>query len=206
MKLKNQEEITEGDFNTAKVLNIFFSKISSNLNIMEYSKCELLANNISDPVLKWVVKYRNHYSILAIGEVCNKYARLPFFFEDKQRRNSAVNLKLEICKAYEDNDIPKKITYIFANGFLSSFHDSVEKPNFPSSLKIVNTTPVARITTDLLAFFQVCLKYLSDVFFVSSAILYLDCFQNISMVFRTQCRLLAMLENCPTLRKNEVFH
>ena len=52
MTLKNQEEITEGDFNTAKVLNIFFSKISSNLNIMEYSKCELLANNISDPVLK----------------------------------------------------------------------------------------------------------------------------------------------------------
>ena len=52
MKLKNQEEITEGDFNTAKVFNIFFSKISSNLNIMEYSKCELLANNISDPVLK----------------------------------------------------------------------------------------------------------------------------------------------------------
>ena len=45
-----------GDNNTAEVLNTFFSKIVSNLNITEYSNCEPLANNISDPVLKCYVK------------------------------------------------------------------------------------------------------------------------------------------------------
>ena len=68
-----------GDYNTANVLNTFFSNIVSNLNIAEYSNCEPLANNISDPVLKCVVKYRNHPSILAVGEVCNKHPRhFPF--------------------------------------------------------------------------------------------------------------------------------
>ena len=69
-----------GDYNTAKVLNTFFSNIVCNLNIAECPNCEPLANNISDPVLKCVVKYRNHPRILAIGKVCNKHPRLSFTF------------------------------------------------------------------------------------------------------------------------------
>ena len=49
-----------GDYNTAKVWNTFFSNTVSGLNIPEYSNCEPLANNISDPVLKYVGKYRNY--------------------------------------------------------------------------------------------------------------------------------------------------
>ena len=60
MTLIDNEEIIMDDCNTAKVLNTFFSNIVSNPNIAEYSNCEPLANNISDPVLKFVVKYRNH--------------------------------------------------------------------------------------------------------------------------------------------------
>ena len=56
-----------GDDNTAEVLNTFFSNIVSNLKIEGYSNCDPLANNIRDPVLKCIVKYRNHPSILAIG-------------------------------------------------------------------------------------------------------------------------------------------
>ena len=40
MTLIEKEEITAGDFNTAKVLNTFFYNIVSNLNIEEYSNCE----------------------------------------------------------------------------------------------------------------------------------------------------------------------
>ena len=61
-----------------------------------------------------------------------------------------MNLKLETCKACQDTDTPKKIIEknadIFSNVFLSSFDVSVKKPNFPSSLKIANITPVARKT------------------------------------------------------------
>ena len=84
MTLTDEEEIVVGDYNTAKVLNTFFSDIVSNLNIAEYSNCEPLANNISDPVLKCVVKYSNHPSIFAKGEISSKHPRLPFvLFEDK---------------------------------------------------------------------------------------------------------------------------
>ena len=55
--LIDKEEIIMGDYSTAKVLNIFFSNIVSNLNIAEYANCEPLANNISDTVLRCVVKY-----------------------------------------------------------------------------------------------------------------------------------------------------
>ena len=78
--LIEKEETIMGCDNTAEVLNIFFSNIVRNLNIEVYSNCEPLANNIRDPVLKYIVKYSNHLSILAIGEVYNKNQRLPFSF------------------------------------------------------------------------------------------------------------------------------
>ena len=86
--LIEKEEIIMGDDNTAKVLNTFFSNIVSNLKIQGYSSCDPLANNIRDPVLKCIVKYRNRPSILAIGEVYDKNRRLPFSFSKiKKTRN-----------------------------------------------------------------------------------------------------------------------
>ena len=80
--LIDKEEIIIGDNNTAEVLNTFFSSIVSNLKIDGYSNSDPLANNIRDPVLKCIVKYRNHSSILAIGELYNKNRELPFFFKN----------------------------------------------------------------------------------------------------------------------------
>ena len=47
MTLIDNEEVIMDDCNTAKVLNTFFLNIVINLNIVEYSNCEPLANNIS---------------------------------------------------------------------------------------------------------------------------------------------------------------
>ena len=71
MTLIEKEEIIMGDDNTVEVLNNFFSNIVNNLKIEGYSNCDPLANNIKDPVLKCIVKYRNHPSMLAIAEVYN---------------------------------------------------------------------------------------------------------------------------------------
>ena len=110
MTLIDNEEIIMGDYNTAKVLNTFFSNIVSNLNIAGYSNCEHLANNISDPILKCVVKYRNHPSILAIGEVCDKHPRRPFSFSKINREEILGEiLKLETSKASQDTDISKNL-------------------------------------------------------------------------------------------------
>ena len=136
-----------GDYNAAKVLNTFFSDIVSNLNIAEYSNCEPLANNISDPVLKCLVKYRNHPIILAIGEVCKKHPRLQFSFSKINREKILSEiLKLETSKACEFTDISTKIfkdnADIFADIILASVNDSVETSDLPSSLKKANKTPV----------------------------------------------------------------
>ena len=136
-----------GDSNTAEVLNTFFSNIVSNLKIEGYSNCDPLANNTRDPVLKCIVKYRNHPSILAIGEVYNKKGRLPLSFSKTQRDKILSDiLKLETSKACQDTDIPTKIVKenadIFANVLVSNFNDSFEKSNFPSILKNATITPV----------------------------------------------------------------
>ena len=53
---------------------------------------------------------------------------------------------METSKACNDTDIPTEIIKvnadIFADILLANFNDSVEKSNFPSSLKNANTTPV----------------------------------------------------------------
>ena len=136
MALIDNEEIIMDDCNITKVLNTFISNIVGNLNITEYSNCEPLANNISDPILKCVVKYRNHPIILTIGEVCNKHARLPFSFSVINRGEILGEiLKLETSKACQDTDIPTKIIKENADILLANFNDSVEKSYFPPSLK-----------------------------------------------------------------------
>ena len=145
--LIDKEEIIIGDNNTAEVLNTFFSSIVSNLKIDGYSNSDPLANNIRDPVLKYIVKYRNHPSILAIGELYNENRELPFSFSKIHRDEVLSNiLKLETSKACQDTDIPTKIVKenadIFANVLVSSFNDSIEKSNFPSILKNASITPV----------------------------------------------------------------
>ena len=112
-----------------------------------YSNCDPLANNIRDPVLKCIVKYRNHPSILAIGEVYNKNRRLPFSFSKLQRDEILSDiLKLETSKACQATDIHTKIVKenadIFTNILVSNFNDSIEKSNFPSILKNATITPV----------------------------------------------------------------
>ena len=77
--LIEEDEIIESDINTARILNTSFSNIVSNLKIAEYANCDPISDNINDPVIKSTVKYRNHSSILKIGEVCNRKQCYLFF-------------------------------------------------------------------------------------------------------------------------------
>ena len=110
MRLTDKEEIILGDYKTAKVLNIFFSNIASNLNILEYSNNKHLAHNTTHPVLKCVLKYRNHSSILGIGKLYNKHPRLPFSFSKINREEILRKiLNLRTSKAFHHTDIKTKI-------------------------------------------------------------------------------------------------
>ena len=70
--------VTEPD--PANVLNIFFSNAVANLKIPVYADYDPIANSINDPILKVIVRYRNHPSILIIGEVCKKSHKFSFSF------------------------------------------------------------------------------------------------------------------------------
>ena len=70
--LIEENEIVSNDERTAQVLNAFFSNIVGILNIPEYVINDLISDNVSDPIIKQIVKYRKHLSILTIGEVCNE--------------------------------------------------------------------------------------------------------------------------------------
>ena len=72
------DEIIIEDGENAEILNTFFSNAVENLKIPEYQEIDPFANNISHPIFKTILKYRNHPSIAAIKNL-NKGSRFEFF-------------------------------------------------------------------------------------------------------------------------------
>ena len=79
--LIEESEIVSSDEDTAQVLNTFFSNIVGSLHIPEYVTNDPISD-ISDPIIKLVVKYRKHPSILAIGEMCKEQKHAAFSFSE----------------------------------------------------------------------------------------------------------------------------
>ena len=89
------------DDETARVLNTFFSNIVSDLNIPDHNSFDPLTKKIQEPVLKVIVKYRNHPSILTIGQVCKKNPQFSSRCVDKDKILKEI-LNLDASKAYQD--------------------------------------------------------------------------------------------------------
>ena len=65
------ETITTQDEQNEDLLNIFFSNAVKNLKIPRFSNTNPLAESLSDPMLKAILKYKNHPSIVAIRNANN---------------------------------------------------------------------------------------------------------------------------------------
>ena len=61
------------DEQNAELLNIFFSNAVKNLKIPKFSNINPLAEKLSDPTLKAILKYKNHPSIVAIRNANNSH-------------------------------------------------------------------------------------------------------------------------------------
>ena len=102
---------------------------------------------MADPIIKLILKYRDHPNILAIGEVCKEKYDSLFLFTgiDKEEILKEI-LNLDASKACQDTDVPTKILKenadIFADFLHASFNEFVKKSEFPSVLKQANITPV----------------------------------------------------------------
>ena len=61
--LIKKDKIIKTDTKAGNILNTFFSTIISKLNISEYPVSDPISNDINDPVLKSILKYKYHHSI-----------------------------------------------------------------------------------------------------------------------------------------------
>ena len=142
--VENDTILTE-DKKVAKELNDFFSTIVMNLGISRPNDFDPLSENIRDKTIQAIVKYRDHPSIVAIRNKCN---RTPYFiFPNISAEEITKEIrKLDPSKASHDNDIPTKIIKENADIFLEficmSVNHSIDNNIFPSTLKLANITPV----------------------------------------------------------------
>ena len=143
--LIEKDKIIKTDTKTDNVLNTFFSTIISNLNIPEYPVSDSISNDINDPVLKSILKYKDHPSIKAIEKI-SKLSNL-FKFSNAEKReilNEIVNL--DALKSCQDTDVPTKIikenAAIFADFIHPAINASINKNEFPSFLKLADVMPV----------------------------------------------------------------
>ena len=101
---------------------------------------------MADPVIKSILKYRDHPSVLAIGEVCKEKYDNPFLFTGISKEILKEIVNLNTSKACQDTDVPTKILKenadIFAYFLHTNFNEFVKKSKFPSALKQANITPV----------------------------------------------------------------
>ena len=144
INISEKGKILKTESETAESLNSFFSNIVKNLNISRYSEFDPVTENIADPTLKAIFKYKEHPSILAIQSHCEKetfrFAKVNI--EDIKKGI----LKLGKNKASQHSDIPIKIIKenmdIFAGFLCTNINSSFKSSSFPSCLKMANVTPL----------------------------------------------------------------
>ena len=72
------------------MLNNFFSNIIKNLEIPQYNQVDPICQNIKDSVIKAIIKYRNHLSIIAFKERCTNSKFSFSFIEKNQHFNPLI--------------------------------------------------------------------------------------------------------------------
>ena len=141
--LVENEEVVDSDEKASEMFNTFFTNIVPNLNITKFDACDPLAENIDDPIISAIVKYKNHPSVVAIQQKLNSTS---FSFQYIQKEEIEKEIKsLNPSKASQETDIPTKIMKenydIFAEFLKNSFNNSVVTCKFPSEMKQANVTP-----------------------------------------------------------------
>ena len=98
---------------------------------------------VTDPVLKTILKYKNHPSITAIKEK-SKNSKFTFHEVDSEKNKKEIK-RLNKNKASQKNDIPITIIHenadIFSDFLAESLKGIIKTYNFPNCLKLADITP-----------------------------------------------------------------
>ena len=123
------ETVTMQDENTAELLNLFFSSAVKNLKIPEFSDTNPLAERLSKPVLKAIIKYKNHPSIAAIRNANNN---VHFHFnevsvEEVYKEITILSTGKSVQSTYIPIRLLKENVDIFADYIYKFFNESIKK-------------------------------------------------------------------------------
>ena len=116
----------------ADIFNNYLANVVTPLKIPEFDTIVQLSENISQPTLKVIVKYRKHSSMAAINQAFpNKYFNFSII-EKKDFFNQITKLKNK--KATQDSNIPVKVLKgnadFFAEYLYIFFNIAIESSNF----------------------------------------------------------------------------
>ena len=142
--LIEKDKIIKIDTKAANVLNTLFSTIISNLNIPEYPVSDPISNDINDPVLKSILKYKVHPCIKAIEKISKLNNLFKISNVEKREVLNAI-FNLDVSKSCQDTDVPtkniKENADIFADFIHPAINASVNKKEFRSFLKLADVIP-----------------------------------------------------------------
>ena len=132
------------DEKNAKLLNDFFSNAVKNLKITEYHQADPLTDNISHPMFKVIIKFRNHPSVTPIKNLKNN---LTFSFCGVSIESIIKEIKkLSTRKATQYTDFLFKLwkenSDTFGNHIYDFINDYVNKVDFSSVLNFASATRV----------------------------------------------------------------
>ena len=110
-------------------------QIVFNLNLPEYPISNPYYNKIRHPVLKAILKYKDHPSIKVIERV--QRSKDLFNFSNVEKKEIFQEIVcLDACKAFQDTDVPTKIIKenadIFTDFIHPSINASISNGDFPS--------------------------------------------------------------------------
>ena len=143
--VKNNEIISDCQ-PVAELFNNLFTNIVKELNLVIDNEFLVNADHIGDPVQKAIEKYKNHPSVKAISEKCDKNTFSFRYVSLDEIKKEIKNLNTK--KACQDTDIPTKIvqenSVIFSEFIFQNPNYGIEFSVFPANIKDANITPVHR--------------------------------------------------------------
>ena len=99
------DKIVEENKNFASVLNKFLSNIITVLGIPQYNEAEPVSHNIGDPLMKVIMKYRFHPSLIAIKKNSQSSFSVSFSEVERDVITKEIN-NFKTNKATQSTDIP----------------------------------------------------------------------------------------------------
>ena len=119
----------------------FFFNIITILGIPQYNKTEPVSHNIGDPLMKAIMKYSFHPSIVAIRKNCNSGSSFSFCQVERDEIMKEIN-NLKTIIATQNTDIPTKLikenSDIFGDFVFGNYNNCVSHSIFRNSLKKFN--------------------------------------------------------------------